>query len=239
MKEVGENRTRILFAFVGVFLCFVIGLLHFHARVKYVLPYGAGTHNLVQSSIPVSWREDNGNVQGGSGMKSKKNADGLLYVVQKHAATHVHYDLRLEIDGVLVSWALPKKPTNDPHFKRLAVFTTAHPMSYATFEGVIPEDSYGAGTVMVWDTGTYGNIKEHNGKKVSLATCLENGLLEIFIYGQKLHGAFTLVRMQSDPTKWLFIKMHDTYEGKQIAHEARSAITDRTMEQITKDARKK
>lgn len=171
----------------------------------------------------------------GGCMGRDKSEEGLLYVIQKHAATRMHYDLRLEIDGKLISWALPKNPSNSANLKRLAVYTTAHPMSYATFEGEIPEGNYGAGTVMVWDTGTYSNIKEEKGKLVALRTCLKNGLLEIFIRGEKLHGAFALVRLKSDDTKWLFIKMHDEHDDEKITEADRSALSGRTMAEIKKD----
>src|SRR3984957_8556245 len=114
----------------------------------------------------------------------KKKSDALSFVVQRHKATRLHYDFRLEMNGVLKSWAVPKGPSTNPQDKRLAIETEDHPMDYATFEGVIPEDEYGAGPVIVWDTGTFTNLKE-NGYK--------NGHIEVTLDGTKLHGNYALI----------------------------------------------
>lgn len=146
--------------------------------------------------------------------KSKPNN---IFVVQKHAASHLHYDFRLEIGGVLVSWAVPKGPPVDLSQKRLAVMTEDHPLEYASFEGTIPEGSYGAGTVMIWDAGTYENIKTRAGKLVPIKKCLEIGTIEIVMHGKKLKGAFALIRTKLGSQKsrgknWLLIKMKDEHE---------------------------
>ncbi len=174
-----------------------------------------------------------GEPSGGRPKKSKKP----LFVIQKHDASHLHYDFRLEIDGVLVSWAIPKGPSLDPKIKRLAVRTDDHPMDYAKFEGIIPEGEYGAGTVMVWDIGTYKNIKKSKGKLVPMSTCLKNGQIEVELKGKKLDGAFALIRTHfSGKEQWLCIKMRDEYASARanpINTEQKSAISDRTMREIT------
>jgi DNA ligase D-like protein (predicted 3'-phosphoesterase) len=148
------------------------------------------------------------------GTLSTKSSDSI-FVVQKHAASHLHYDFRLEVDGVLKSWAVPKKPSLTLHLKRLAVETEDHPLDYATFAGEIPEGSYGAGTVEIWDTGTYKNIKKNkSGKPVSMKQCLKNGTIEIELFGKKLHGAYALVRMHNKPKDWLLIKVEDLQTPK-------------------------
>ena len=124
--------------------------------------------------------------------KPRKSVKAPIFVVQKHQATRLHYDFRLEIDGVLVSWAVPKGPSLNPSDKRLAVRTEDHPLEYADFEGVIPEGQYGAGPVMVWDMGTYEF--EQDG---SAAEQLARGELKFYLHGQKLKGGFALIRTGS------------------------------------------
>src|ERR1700732_4793013 len=118
----------------------------------------------------------------GDGTSSKKKADSLIYVIQKHRATQLHYDFRLEWKGTLLSWAVPKGPSLDPSVKRLATQVEDHPIAYATFEGVIPEGEYGGGTVMVWDNGTW----EPEGAGAEAG--LEKGDLKFKLFGKKLKG---------------------------------------------------
>ena len=155
-----------------------------------------------------------------------------MFVVQKHDASRLHYDLRLEIDGVLVSWALPKGPSLDPSQKRLAVMTEDHPLEYAEFEGTIPEGQYGAGTVMVWDRGTYETPED-----VPVSDALREGVLEIVLCGKKLQGRFALVKMRWKGGKnWLLIKKKDDYArgGSDITQEAPdSAATGRSLGEIS------
>jgi DNA ligase D-like protein (predicted 3'-phosphoesterase) len=134
-----------------------------------------------------------------------------IFVIQKHDASRLHYDFRLEIDGVLVSWAVPKGPSTNPADKRLAVRTDDHPMGYAKFEGIIPEGEYGGGTVMVWDYGTYKNIKEKDGKIVPMKQCLKNGQIEVWLKGHKLSGGYALVKTKlgGKGDNWLLVKMRD------------------------------
>jgi DNA ligase D-like protein (predicted 3'-phosphoesterase) len=162
-----------------------------------------------------------------------------MFVVQKHDASHLHYDFRLSIDGVLVSWAVPKGPSVNPSDKRLAIMTEDHPLHYGKFEGTIPEGEYGGGTVMLWDTGTYRNIKKKDGKLVPMDVCLKNGQIEIVLSGERLQGAFALVRTPRDK-QWLLIKMKDEFASKKnlVKSETKSAVTGRTMKEIAAEDKK-
>ena len=142
------------------------------------------------------------------GAKMGKSGEKLIFVVQKHAASHLHYDLRLEIGDVLVSWAVPKGPSMDTADKRLAIRTDDHPMGYATFEGEIPEGNYGAGKVKIWDSGTYENIKEKDGRLVPMKKCLKDGQIEVDLHGKKLKGTFALIKTKfGKGDSWLLVKM--------------------------------
>ena len=160
------------------------------------------------------------------------------FVIQKHAAGTLHYDFRLEIGGVLASWAVPKGPSTDPSDKRLAIRTEDHPLEYVDFEGVIPEDEYGGGTVMVWDTGSYRNLKEDEG--VSLEDALEDGHLTVWLAGEKLEGGYALTRtkMGGDPNNWLLVKMDDEEADARrnpVSTEPESVLSGRTLERIAEE----
>lgn len=142
-----------------------------------------------------------------SGFRSRKVRDNMLFVVQKHAARSLHYDLRLEIDGVLKSWAVPKGPPKKLTEKRLAIVTEDHPYEYAFFEGVIPVGHYGAGKVVIWDRGHYSNMKISEEECMSMSECYRRGRIEIYFHGKRLIGPYALVRMTRDPQHWLMIKM--------------------------------
>ena len=158
-----------------------------------------------------------------------------IFVIQKHDSSHKHFDFRLEIGGVLVSWAIPKGPSLNPRNKRLAIRTNDHSLEYAQFEGVIPKNTYGAGTVMIWDYGTFEPYILPNKKTPSLKEQLKKGLIKIIISGNVLQGAFSLIHTHED--RWLLIKMGDKYASttknltKTVLH---SALSHRTMEQIKK-----
>jgi len=160
----------------------------------------------------------------------------LLFVVQQHAARQLHYDLRLELDGVLKSWAVPKGPSLDPAVKRLAVQTEDHPFEYAAFEGVIPPKQYGAGEVIVWDCGVYAPDEDHrNGfhdradAERQVRAALEKGKLSFFLRGEKLKGAFALVR-SSEPKNWFLIKHRDAFAGERdVADLNRSVVSGMTV----------
>jgi len=166
-----------------------------------------------------------------------KPEGGFTYAIQKHKASTLHYDLRLEMEGVLKSWSIPKGPSTDPSQKKLAIPTEDHPLDYADFEGKIPEGQYGAGTVIVWDKGTYRSLKED----VSPKQALDQGKLEIFIEGQKLKGAYVLIktgRKGEFEKRWLFIKMKDEHADARrnpVSTEPGSVISGKTVEDLAKE----
>lgn len=157
------------------------------------------------------------------------------FVIQHHAARHDHYDLRLEIDGVLKSWAVPKGLSYNPSIKRLAIATEDHPIEYARFEGTIPSGHYGGGTVMVWDYGTYTNLKKRYG--ISIGQSYQSGRIEFFLRGKKMKGGFALIKTSASANQWLVCKLNDEYASKKrnpVTTQKKSALTNRTMYQITK-----
>jgi bifunctional non-homologous end joining protein LigD len=174
---------------------------------------------------------------------------GHRFVVQMHRATRLHYDFRLELDGVLKSWAVPKGPSLDPADKRLAMEVEDHPVSYYDFEGIIPENNYGAGSVMVWDMGTWEPLSAVavDGKYVPASdqearTMLSKGDLKFRLNGERLKGDFALVKMRgrrpgSKGNEWLLIKKHDEHEleGYDIDQYDSSVLTKRSMDQIAGD----
>jgi len=175
--------------------------------------------------------------------KSKNKKDKEIFVLQKHQASHLHYDFRLAVDGVLKSWAVPKGPSTDPDEKRLAVPTEDHPMEYADFEGVIPEGQYGGGTVMLWDAGTYKNTRiDDNGKLIPMKEQIEKGHITFELEGKKLKGGFSLIRFQKGKDeKWLLKKVEDEEADAKknlTSTENKSVLTGRTMDQIKKDSGK-
>lgn len=138
--------------------------------------------------------------------RERRPSQKPIFVIQKHRARNLHYDFRLEVGGVLKSWAIPKGPSLNPADKRLAIAVEDHPREYARFEGVIPEGEYGAGTVIVWDQGTFRNLRE----PLSLERSLEEGQVEIYLQGKKLKGGFVLRRFRRGTKElWLLIKMRD------------------------------
>lgn len=148
------------------------------------------------------------------GTGSKKNS--FRFVVQRHDASRLHYDFRLELGGALKSWAVPKGPSMNPTDKRLAVMVEDHPVSYINFDGEIPEGNYGAGTVEVWDSGVFFPVDEKL-EKISerqALLALKKGELKIFLKGKKLEGGFVLVRLHNDEKNWLLIKHKDEYAIK-------------------------
>ncbi|HEY3297119.1 MAG TPA: DNA ligase D [Armatimonadota bacterium] len=169
---------------------------------------------------------------------SVEEASGpLRFVVQKHHASRLHYDLRLEMMGVLKSWAVPKGPSLNPVQRHLAVMVEDHPLDYISFEGVIPEGNYGAGEVMVWDQGEYCTVDscERKAEEETLAGLLEKGHITFILKGQKLKGKFMLVRMEKskEGNEWLLFKSDDEFAtGEDILLEDRSVVSGRTIEEI-------
>ncbi len=159
-----------------------------------------------------------------------------IFVIQKHAASHLHYDFRLEVEGVLKSWTIPKGPSPDPRDKRLAVPTEDHPLAYADFEGVIPAGEYGAGTVLVWDTGPYRNLTEKQGVPIPMAQAVDHGHVKIWLEGQKLKGGYALTRFRTGKDEsWLLVKADDAEADPHrnpVATEPQSVLTGRTIEEI-------
>ncbi len=174
--------------------------------------------------------------KGGSG----KPHDRPIFVIQKHDASSLHYDFRIEADGVLKSWAVPKGPSTDPREKRLAVPTEDHPLDYADFEGCIPEGAYGAGTVLIWDRGTYRNITEKDGRIQPVDKALKAGHLLIELKGEKLRGGYALQRTGSgDDARWLLIKMDDDAADARrnpTSTEPNSVASGRSLEEIAEAA---
>lgn len=150
-----------------------------------------------------------------SGKEKAKQGTKLSFVVQRHKATQLHYDFRLEMDGVLKSWAVPKGPSLNPADKRLAMMVEDHPYDYKDFEGVIPEGNYGAGIVEIWDSGTYTSLEDKGNAEEDeklLKAGFESGDFKFVLHGKKLKGEFVLVRLKDGNGKsWLLIKHRDKY----------------------------
>jgi bifunctional non-homologous end joining protein LigD len=170
-----------------------------------------------------------------SGRRTTRRGKEPIFVIQKHAASHLHYDFRLEMEGVLKSWAVPKGPSYDPAVKRLAMMTEDHPYDYAKFEGVIPEGNYGAGNVIIWDEGTW-TLLEPGDDPVK---AVERGKLTFSMRGKKMRGEWALVRLargkSSKGNEWLLLKHRDQYANEEIditAVAPRSVVSDRTVDDV-------
>ena len=171
--------------------------------------------------------------------------EGPVFVIQKHDASNLHYDFRIEVDGVLKSWAVPKGPSTDPGVKRLAIPTEDHPLAYADFEGDIPEGEYGGGTILVWDRGNYKNNKKEEPEKGSIPSIeeqIEDGHLTIWIDGEKLRGGYAMIRTGGgENPRWLLIKMDDSEADARrnpTSTENKSVKTGRTLDEIQEEGGK-
>lgn len=172
-----------------------------------------------------------------------KDKDKLRFVIQKHDASRLHYDFRLEMEGVMKSWAVPKGPSTDPKTKRLAMMVEDHPMDYRTFEGIIPKGEYGGGTVIVWDEGTYEPIESVKGKKAMekhLLEQLKSGSLKIKLHGQKLMGEYALVKTHGmGENGWLLIKHKDDFaSASDITKLDKSVLSGKTIDAMAKTSEK-
>ena len=162
---------------------------------------------------------------------------GNTFVIQKHRATRLHYDFRLEMEGVLRSWAIPKGPNFNPAEKRLAVETEDHPLDYGGFEGVIPKGNYGAGNVIIWDNGTYEMVDPETPEKG-----YKKGKLHFTLKGKKLRGEWVLVRGSREPKQWIFFKVRDKYattDGDVTEDRPESVISGSLVEDVGNSAKKK
>jgi bifunctional non-homologous end joining protein LigD len=169
----------------------------------------------------------------------------LIFVVQKHAASHLHYDFRLEMKGVLKSWAVPKGPSMNPDDKRLAMMVEDHPFDYKDFEGIIPEGNYGAGTVIIWDEGTYEPEENLTTKrdqdKILLGKLYSGKSISFVLHGKKLKGLFHLVRAKDrGENSWLLMKAKDRYALKtDITKKEKSVVSGKTLDQVKTDKHSK
>lgn len=169
----------------------------------------------------------------------KRSPKQPIFVVQKHHASHLHYDFRLEMEGVLKSWAVPKGPSYDPAVRRLAMMTEDHPYDYASFEGVIPEGNYGAGNVIIWDQGTWEFIEPGDDP----VKALESGKLTFRLQGKKMFGEWALVRIKgrgrsSRGNEWLLLKHRDQFANDEVdvtTVAPRSVVSDRTVDELGDD----
>jgi DNA ligase D-like protein (predicted 3'-phosphoesterase) len=176
-----------------------------------------------------------------SGSRFKKKSDQPIFVIQKHDASQLHYDFRLEIDGTLKSWSVPKGPSTDPSEKRMAIPTEDHPIDYAFFEGTIPEEEYGGGTVMIWDRGDMENLKtDDGGQEISLEDSYEMGTVEVKLHGKKLQGGYALIKMKGGKMEgnWLLTKMKDEAADARrnpVNTETKSVVSGRSLKEIAED----
>lgn len=169
--------------------------------------------------------------------RGKKKDEPPIFVIQKHAARRLHYDVRFEVDGVLKSWAVPRGPSMNPADKRLAVPTEDHPMEYASFEGTITPGEYGGGAVIVWDVGVYDVLPRSDGSEPTMADAIDRGHFKIWLHGIKLNGGWALTRT-GDNGNWLMVKLKDSAADARrnpTSTQPKSVLTDRTIEQVAKD----
>lgn len=177
----------------------------------------------------------------GGGGGGGSSPTGRRFVIQEHDASSHHFDLRLEADGVLKSWAVPKGPSTDPSEKQLAIRTEDHPIDYADFEGVIPQDEYGGGTVIVWDAGVYDDLTtDDDGATVPAAEAIERGHVRFRLHGEKLTGGYALThaRIGGAEGNWLLVKIDDEEADarrRPTSTEPRSVLSGRTIGEVAEE----
>lgn len=201
-----------------------------------------GKDNLLQDYLNKRDFSETPEPEGGGGKEGDAGASegGPIFVIHKHDASTLHYDFRLEVDGALKSWAVPKGFSTDPKEKRLALPTEDHPLEYAEFEGVIPEDEYGGGTVLVWDAGPYKNLKtDDDGNPVPLSDQVSDGHLTVWLQGEKITGGYALIRTTGNgEERWILVKMDDDEADARrnpVSTEPDSVLTGRSLEELTKE----
>ena len=191
-----------------------------------------------KSNASAEGRKSNTSTQGreSDSAKSTSGHGKPIFVVQKHDARNLHYDFRLEVDGVLASWAVPKGPSTNPEDRRLAIHVEDHPIDYADFEGVIPKGMYGGGTVLVWDRGTFRNLMAEKDEPLTMRESIEAGHVEVWLEGEKLQGGYTLVEMKGrGENQWLLIKMKDEKVDRRrnpLTSQPNSVISGASLEEI-------
>jgi len=163
-----------------------------------------------------------------------------IFVIHKHDASNLHYDIRLQVGESLKSWAVPKGLSTDPSEKRLAIPTEDHPLAYAEFEGVIPEDEYGGGTTLVWDAGPYRNLKtDEDGSLIPLRKQIEAGHLTVWLEGEKITGGIALTRTEEgEDERWVLVKMKDEEADARrnpTSTEVESVLTGRTLDEVREE----
>lgn len=175
-----------------------------------------------------------------AGEDDRDAAGGPIFVVQEHDASSHHFDVRLQVGDVLRSWAVPKGPSTDPSEKRLAIPTEDHPLEYAEFEGVIPDDEYGGGTVIVWDAGPYSNLKvDEDGQPVPVADQLDEGHATVWLHGEKIRGGYAFIRTDAgDDERWLMVKMDDEEADARrnpVSTEPDSVLSGRSLDAVAEE----
>jgi DNA ligase D-like protein (predicted 3'-phosphoesterase) len=172
--------------------------------------------------------------------KRKSRGRWPLFVIQQHSARSMHFDFRLEADGALKSWAVPKGPSTNPRDKRLAMPTEDHPLEYIDFEGVIPKGEYGAGPVIIWDRGVYENRSvDKRGREISVAKAIDQGNVKVYLHGQKISGGYGLVRTGGGGReRWLLVKERDAEADARrnpTRTQPKSVVSGRTLKQVLKE----
>lgn len=172
--------------------------------------------------------------------KKKSSGNNPIFVIQKHDASNLHYDFRLEVDGVLKSWAVPKGPSTDPSEKRMAMPTEDHPLEYADFEGVIPEGEYGAGLVLLWDAGSYDNTTtDDDDNEIPMKQALKNGHATFWLYGEKLTGGYALTRTGTGKDeRWILVKKKDDEADARrnpVSTEPKSVKSGKSLKEIEQE----